>query len=194
MKVLLAALKWPPRALIFVSYAAILVLLCLTVWDVVNRYVFSKTTSGVTEVSQILLVISTAAIAHAIVEGRYIQVGVIVDRLPKVGNFVFEIVMAALAIFYFFIVGWQLLELTTLSVKLNEYYLVSKIPRWPMYLIMGISFLACILATVVYVIERIRNYKPPTEVDFFDENPDLAILALAEDHEGEAAEAKGGAV
>ena len=184
----LKILKSISRALLYVSYGAILVLLGMTVWDVFMRYVFGRPNSGVTEVSQMLLIISMTCLAHALVEGRNVAVGVIVDRFPKVGNFAVEIIMGAVAIVFFFIVGWQLIVMTGTSMNLKEAYFVIKTPRWPMYLILGISFLACIVATFVYVMERIRNYKPPKEVDFFEENPDLAILALS----GDDIEEKGG--
>ena len=188
MSGLLGALKWVSRIFMYVCYGAILVLLCMTVWDVIMRYVFNKPNSGVTEVSQMLLIITMTALAHAIVEGRYVAVGVLVDRLPKKGNFAVEIIMAAVAITFFFIAGYQLILMTGVSIRLHEAYFVIKTPRWPFYLVLGISFLACIPATFVYVVERIKNYRPPQEVDFFEENPDLAILAFVDEDE----EAKGG--
>lgn len=184
MTVFLNILKWVSRALLYVSYGAILVLLGMTVWDVIMRYVFGRPNSGVTEISQMLLIISMTCLAHAVVDGRNIAVGVLVDRLPKAGNFIIEIIMGAIAIVFFFIVGSQLIVMTGTSMNLHEAYFVLKTPRWPLYLVLGVSFLACVLATVVYVIERIRNYKPPTEIDFFEDNPDLAILAFS-DGEGE---------
>ena len=185
MTVFLKILKWITRALMYVCYAAILVLLVLTVSDVIMRYGFGKPSTGVTEYSQMLLIICMTCLAHAIAEGRYISVGVIVDRFPKKLNFAFEIIMGAAACVFFYIVGSQMILAISQSIQYNERYFVLGTPRWPMYMILGIAFLACVLATVVYVIERIRNYTPPKEKDFFDDNPDLAILAHMDEYKVE---------
>ena len=61
---------------------------------------------------------------------------------------------------------------------MNEAYFVIKTPKWPMYIVLGISFLACVFAAVVFVIERIKKlYAPRTEEDeSILANPELAIL------------------
>ena len=181
MTTFLNALKWPPRILLYISYAAILVMLGMTVWDVFMRYVFNKPTTGVGEVSQMLLVISMTCLAQALLEGRYVAVGVLVDRFPKKINFAIEIIMGIIAIVFFAIVGWELLLMTEVSYNLGELYLIIKTPRWPFYIFLGVAFISCILATIVYVYDRIKNYIPPGEANFFDENPDLAILAFDDD-------------
>ena len=178
MSVLLKTIKVITRALIYVCYAAIVVMMVMVVWDVIMRYIFNSPSSGVTEWSQILLIISMTAMAHALVEKRFIAVGTLVDRFPKKVNFGFEIVMGVISFVFFFIVGYQLLNL---AINSHEYYFVIKFPRWPLYTILGIAFLSSALATVAYVIERLTNYTDPKAKTVFDENPDLAILAYTDD-------------
>ncbi|MCL2110770.1 MAG: TRAP transporter small permease [Clostridiales bacterium] len=175
------------KALMYVTCASTLALLCLTVGNVIMRYVFQTPFSGIMEWSQMFLIISMTCMAHALVEGRFVAVGAFIDRLPKKADFAVEIIMGAVAIAYFTIIGVQLLLQIAPSIQFNELYFVINVPRWPMYLVLGISFLACVPATVVYVIERIKNYVPLSERGILDDNPDLAILALVEgDEEGEA--------
>ncbi|MDR0874942.1 MAG: TRAP transporter small permease [Clostridiales Family XIII bacterium] len=179
MSVFVKTLKTIARALIYVSYAAIVVMAVMTVVDVIMRFVFSKPNSGVTEWSQILLIVAMTAMAHSLVEGRFISVGTLVDAFPKRANFAVEIIMGALSLIFFLVVGWQLIKMVGMSMSFHETYFVIKTPRWPMYAILGISFLSSALGTIVYVIERIQNYSPPGDKTVFDENPDLAILALS---------------
>jgi len=166
-----------------------LCLLGLTVWDVIMRYALNNPSSGVTEWSQMFLIISMTALSNAIVEKRWISVGVVVDKFPKIPNFIIEIVMGAVAFGFFLLVGYQLLMLSQLSIQLHELYFVIKTPRWPMYLFLSVSFLACCLATIVYVIERLQNYSPPKDKaeDALD-NPELAFLTKGDEKkEGGAA-------
>ena len=181
MSVFLKILKGISRVLVYVSYGAITVMAVMTVFNVIMRYIFKSPASGVTEISQMLLIISMTALAHACVEGRFIAVGAFVDRFPKKASIALEVIMGAIALAFFLFVGWQLIVQVGASIRGNEAYFMIKTPRWPMYLILGISFLATALATIVYVIERIQNFTPPREKNVFDENPDLAILAFSDE-------------
>ena len=184
------------RVFMYISYVSITILAILTVIDVVRRYLFGMALTGVTEWSKMLLIISMAAMANAVVEGRLISVGVLVDRFPKSVNFFVELLMGALSITFFYIIGTRLIGQIPSSIRFREAYFMVflpdwvadlfgqvtpfNMPRWPFYGVLGVSFLAMIPATIVYVYERIRNFKSPKERNIFDENPDLAILAHAE--------------
>ena len=183
MSVFIKILKTISRSLLYVSYAAIGVMAVMTVFNVIMRYVFNNPAKGVTEVSQMLLIIAMTALAHSCVEGRFIAVGAFVDRVPKKLNISIEIAMGAIALAFFFFVGWQLLVQVGVSISTHEAYFMIKAPRWPMYLVLGISFLATALATIAYVIERLQNFTPAKEKNVFDENPDLAILALSDEED-----------
>lgn len=185
MSVFLKTLKVITKALMYVSYAATLAMMVIVVWDVIMRYVFNKPSSGVTEISQMLLIISMTAMANALIEKRYVAVGSLVDRFPKGLNIAFEILMGVLSIIFFFIVGYNLIVMAEGAFRTHETYFVLKTPRWPMYGVLGVSFLACVLATIGYVIEKIQTFSTE-EKSVFDDNPDLAILAFADE------DAKGG--
>jgi len=181
MSAFIKILKTVSRSLLYVSYAAIAAMAVMTVFNVIMRYIFNSPVIGVTEISQMLLIIAMTGLAHSCVEGRFIAVGAFVDHVPKKLNISIEVVMGAIALAFFFFVGWQLIVQVGVSYSTFEAYFMIKAPRWPMYLILGISFLATALATIAYVIERLRNFTPAKEKNVFDENPDLAILALSED-------------
>ena len=175
MKVFLKTLKMISKCLMYVGYGATLVLLGFTVVDVVSRYVFNKPNSGMVEIGQILLIICMTCLAHAIAEGRWVVVSVFVARFPKKLNIGFDIAMGAIACVFFFIIGYELYLLSNLSVLFNEQYFILKTPRWPMYSVLSISFFVCVLATIVYVIERIENFTSIQKKTVLDD-PELAIL------------------
>lgn len=181
MSVLLKTLRTVARVLLYISYAAIAVMAVMTVFNVIMRYIFKSPASGVTEISQMLLIIAMTALAYACIDGRFIAVDAFVGRFPKNANLTIEIIMGIIGFAFFFFVGWQLLHQVSVSISTHEAYFMIKAPRWPMYLILGISFIATALATIVYVVERFRNFTSSKDKNVFDENPDLAILALSDD-------------
>ena len=180
-KVTMRVLKIITRVFLYISYLSITVMAVMTVVDVLRRFLFGMTMNGVTEYSQMLLIVSMTAMAYALADGRFISVGILVDRFPKVINFIVEIFMGILSLAFFILIGIQLLKQIEPSMLFGEAYFMIGVPKWPMYGALGASFLACIPATIVYVNDRIANYKGSGEKSVLDENPDLAILALAGD-------------
>ena len=174
-------MKTITKYLMYVSCVATLVLLVMTVASVVIRYIFGIGFIWVTEWSQMMLIIAMTAMSRSLLEGRFVSVGAVVDNFPKKANLAIEILMGALAIVFFLIVGVQFIIAIEMAMVGHSQYFVIKVVKWPMYAVMGVSFLACAMATIVYVVERIKNYVDPKSKTVFDENPDLAILALTED-------------
>ena len=180
MSIVIKVFKIITRAFLYISYASITVLAALTVFDVLRRFMFSRTMIGLPEWSQMLLIISMTAMAHAMVEGRFVAVSALVERFPKKINIGLEIVMGLLSFVFFGIVGTQLIGQIDSSILFRETYFMLGVPRWPFYGVLGASFLAMLLSTVVYVYEKIINFKSIGDKDIFEENPDLAILAFSD--------------
>ena len=181
MQVAAKALKIITRVFLYISYLSISVMAVMTVIDVVRRTIFGLTMNGAAEYSQMLLIVSMTAMAHALVEGRFISVSVLVDRFPKKINLFIEVLMGVLSFAFFLLVGIQLLRQIPHALKTGEAYFMLKKPKWPMYAALGASFLACVPAVIVYIYERIINFKSHKEKTVFDDNPDLAILAFSGD-------------
>ena len=177
LKGVILALKTITRILMIISYAVILALMLLTVVNVVMRYFFARPNSGSTEWSQILLIVSMICLGHAIVEGRAISVGVLVEKFPKWLNMTLEILMGVLSVAFFAIVGWRLFEQIESSIRFREAYFIIGVPRWPLYAALGVAFVGSALGAVAYVIDRVINFRPPKGKGLLEDNPDLAILA-----------------
>jgi len=165
MSVFLKVLKTVTRYVMYVCYCSVMAMMALTVFNVIRRYIIQNPLSGSTEWSQIFLIICMTALAHAVTEGRFVAVDTIVNKFPRPANIAVEIIAGGIAIVFFAVVGSQLLVQGGASMASGETYYVITAPRWPVYFVFGIAFLSCILGTIVYVIERIRNLKPtaPTE-------------------------------
>ena len=169
------------RVLMYISVIAVSIMTVLTVVDVVRRYIIGLALTGVVEYCQMCLIVSMTAMAYALVENKWIVVNVFVERFPKALNLFFEVFMGVLSFVFLTMVGVQLLTQVGQSMNMREAYFMIGVPKWPMYLALGISFLACSLATVVYVYERVTNYKNPKEKTLFEQNPEFLILGLSDD-------------
>jgi len=178
VKTVVKVIRLVTKYIQYVSYVSISALALLTVVDVVRRFVFNRTLTGVTEYSQMLLIISMTAMAYALVERRFIIVGEFVEKFPRKLNFVNEIIMDVISFAFFLIVGIKLIGQIESSIRFKEAYFMVKVVRWPFYGILGIAFLACALAIIAYTYERIDLFlHPPGEKGLLDEAPELSIVA-----------------
>jgi len=159
MPIVVKVLKIIIRVFMYISYSATLALLLLTVFDVVRRLIFGVTLTGVPEWSQMFLIISMTAMAHTIVEGKFVVVGSLVELFPRKINIALEVFMGGASLAFLALVGWQLLNLIDMLIRSRRAYFIIRIPMWPMYAVLGVSFLAAALATIVYVYERVLKTK-----------------------------------
>jgi len=165
----------------FISYASITILMILTVVDIVRRYVFSMAMNGVTEYSQMLLIISMTALAHALAEKRFVAVGEFVAKFPRWLDLTIEILMGVISFAFFVIVGWMLFGQIESSIRLKEAYFMIKVVKWPFYGVLGLAFASCALAVIVYVYERVVEFFRNTGEKSFIDEPELSILGLTEE-------------
>ncbi len=71
------------KIFMYVSIAATLGMLGITVLDVILRWVFRSPLPGVIEISQVLLVSIMSAMGAVILEKRNVEVNVVVDAVPR---------------------------------------------------------------------------------------------------------------
>ena len=165
----------------FISYASITILMVLTVVDIVRRYVFSMAMNGVTEYSQMLLIISMTALAHALAEKRFVSVGEFVAKFPRWLDLTIEILMGVVSFAFFVIVAWMLFGQIDSSIMLKEAYFMIKVVKWPFYGVLGLAFSSCALAVIVYIYERVAEFFNSTGEKTFLDEPELSILGLTEE-------------
>jgi TRAP-type C4-dicarboxylate transport system permease small subunit len=148
------------------------------------RYIFSSPVTGATEWSQMLLIISMLAMGIAVADGRAIRVGIIVDRFPRRMNIAFELIMGILALLFFALVGYALVDRIGWEIEKKKAYFYVGWPEWPMYLSLGIAFLTSALGTIYFVIKSILNVKTAKEKELTDD-PELAALLLTYEHDNQ---------
>ena len=180
MSIVTKVLKSITRILMYISYASIVALAVITVFDVIRRIIFGVATTGVTEYSQIFLIISMTALANACAEKRFVVVNEFVDKFPKGINLAIEALMGLVSAVFFLVVGWMLVGQIDSSILFKESYWMVNVPRWPFYGVLGVSLLACVFGTIVYTYEKIAFFKDPSEKTFLDE-PELSLLGLTEE-------------
>jgi len=163
MQVVTKVIKVITRIFMYIGFLAILALMLLTVYDVIIRFVFGSAMSGVVEWSQILLIICMTTMAHTLVEGRFVDVSALTDKLPRGVRFALEMIVGLVSIAFLALVGYRLIYQIESSIRFREAYFVIGVPRWPMYGVLGVSFLAAALGAIVYVFERFLMFRAPEE-------------------------------
>jgi len=166
------------KIFMYISIAAVVALLVLTITDVSLRLVLKAPITGVIEISQVLLVSIMAAMGAVIIEKRNIEVKAVVEAVPRKVGLGMDIVTLLMSIAYFFILGWQTLESLKFSIQFNVVYSMLRLPEWPFMLLLGLSFTVCGFAAVVYLMNRIETRNEIVVKDKTDAsgNPELAIL------------------
>ncbi|MDR1571871.1 MAG: TRAP transporter small permease subunit [Clostridiales Family XIII bacterium] len=174
------------KCFMYISVAATVVMLCITVADVVLRTIFRAPVVGVIEISQVLLVSIMASMAAVIIEHRNIEVRLLVDAVPKKAALGMDISTITLSIAYFAMVGWQTLESIRFSLQFHVVYALLRIPEWPFLALLGVSFVVAAFAAAVFLIERVRKRDTAAAAGHGGAGggPELAILSLSDGGDG----------
>ena len=82
----------------YIVMAAVVVMMLLTVVDVVIRKLLSSTILGVTEYSQMVMVIILLSTAFTAMNDNHIKVDIVTSHLPETGQHICEIVSLLLSL------------------------------------------------------------------------------------------------
>ena len=143
-----------------------LAIIFLITWQVLNRYIFTKFTSGAStmvaaapeEIARYIFVwISYLAVPVAIKKRDLIRVDILYDKLPKrIQNMSWVIVDAAMLIWAGVITYEGIIHIQKLMTFVSSTP-VLKIPFWALYLVLPVAFGLCILRTLQDVFAQVKQ-------------------------------------
>jgi len=142
--------NWTKRTIITANGVAAIViglLMIITTVDVCRRYFFGQAIVGIPEFTETLMVfIIFLSLAYTQALKQHLQVGFIVDRLPKRLAALVNTTTLLLALLFFGILTWRCAVVTEVAVRFMEYrFGVVHILLWPSRLAATIgSFLICV--------------------------------------------------
>ena len=145
------------KTLNWVSIAALLVMVCITIIDVFLKQAFTAPVVGAVEITRMMMVCMTPSFVYALVENRHVKVGLFIDKLGKKGQlcfdafgYLFSSLLCVLMCYQGFIeVGKKMAQ--------NQVYTMLKIPTWPFFMIFAIAMGFFAFAIIVYLVEKYIN-------------------------------------
>ena len=152
MNALLSILQKITRGMYWIAGAALAGMMFLTVADVVLRY-FKHPILGTYEIVSLLgAVVIGFAIPQTTLERGHVLMDFLSGRLPFIGQRVLHFVTRLMAVFTFFIIGWNLYKLGNDLRQAGQVSLTLKMPEYPVAY--GIAF-CCLIECLVLLSDLI---------------------------------------
>ncbi len=145
------------RITLWITMVVLVAMMMLSVADVFMRYVFNHPIDGTAEMVEIMMICLLMGMAGCAIEGRHIKVDVIIERLPEKVVALMDVIMMILGIGVSGILMWQGYWQGIFQLRYGVSSSMLRIPVFPFYIVLSLSFLFLIIATVVLVIKRIRE-------------------------------------
>ena len=143
-----------------ISALCILLIMCMTVWDIIGRRLFSSSVPGVYELSSLgLVVISFTAMGLPQIEGENVGVTFIYDRFKPKVKAVFDFVISIICIALFSVVVYQTLAYTARMAASNQITPVLHIPLTPFMYITVFGLCVLIIAFIWDLIKAVHDFK-----------------------------------
>lgn len=145
------------RSLASVGAGALFAMMCLTVADVVARYVLRKTFAGAPEIAEFLMVfVIFLGWAFCAVRRAHVSVSLLVDKFPKRTQLGLDLSMLCLSLFVYLIMTWRMvLE----ALHQRSISTVLKIPKAPFYGLMALGVALFCVAIFKLIVDDLKAIK-----------------------------------
>ena len=157
------------KGLAFIAVVVIVFMMVATVADVTKRFIAGTPIPGVTEMGEVLMVMSVfAGVAYAEYRGAHVRVTLLLDKLPPrvaaIINSLGMLLVLTLIAWMVWVTAGRALE----SLEVNEVrFGLVKIPVWPGRIAIAAGLVAYFLEAIPRLIDNI--------VQAFSANPRLSI-------------------
>lgn len=133
-------------------------LVLLVTADVVMRYFFNKPIPGSDEYTTYMMVaIGFLGLGLTALNNQHIKVEIIVDRFPRVGQYVMDIINFCVVIGVSGLLGIQAFKESLLSKKMGLASSITGIPQWPFFMIVTLGFLLMLVAALMLLLRTLSK-------------------------------------
>jgi len=139
--------------------ATVVAMMLLTVADVFLRYVFSAPITGVTEITEVMMVCLLLGMAACAMDKKHIKVDVIIQHTPPKITILMDLVTMLMGFFLTVLLVWEGYQRGLFELGYGVESSMLKIPVFPFYIVLSVSFIILFIAMVVIFINRIRELK-----------------------------------
>lgn len=138
---------------------AIVLMMMITVVDVVLRKFFASPILGVTEYSQMVMIVILLAAAYTGMADAHIKVDIVTNRLPKKAQDVLQIITLVLTLGISLILSSSITYAGINAFKMKLKFLTVKILQAPFILLYAMGIFVLALASICLIVEVIRRMK-----------------------------------
>ena len=150
------------KAVAWISFVCVAVMMLMNVVDVIIGYIFSKHILGAYELTQRLLMCAVfTSFAYGQSKKTHINMTIVIAKFPRALRFIVFTVMSVLSVLAAGAMTYAAAVQTGVAISTGYMTEVLYIPLWPFYLVetlaMAFFTLALIYDTVLYVIAIFRD-------------------------------------
>jgi TRAP-type C4-dicarboxylate transport system permease small subunit len=159
----------------YVSGAALLVILFLTVADITGRSGFSRPVPGTVEVTSMLLVVVVfLAVAHSEDKGDHITIDLVYERVGRGTKWLFDVFADSLTFIVMAFIAYQLYQFGLRNIDSGAETPVLDWPVWPFVFVGAFGAAMYAVSTVMRVVLRVKGL-PVNAVDVHDDDGGIEI-------------------
>ncbi|MGI6730723.1 MAG: TRAP transporter small permease [Anaerovoracaceae bacterium] len=157
MKKIMAISLGVGKAASWVSIAALIVMIFVTLADIFMSNLFSKPITGAIEIVRMMMVCMSPAFITALFQERHVQVGLFIDNLSRKAQLAFDTFGYVLTAILCAIMCYQgLMDMSTKMAQ-NQSYTMLKIPTWPFYALFAVSMGLLAIGIIVKLISHFHD-------------------------------------
>jgi TRAP-type transport system small permease protein len=152
------ALVFVARAMDIAGTVVLVLMMLLTVADVFLRYAFARPIVGSTELTEYMMACLVLGIPLTVLKNKAITMDLIVERLPKRVQAIFDSVTGAIGLAAMIFLGWQLFQETAHAKAAGLTSTILNIPSYPFYTVMGCAIALLNVAILVNMVKDITKW------------------------------------
>jgi len=165
---------------VFLSVAAIILMLLITVGDVIGRRFFARPIMGATEICEILMSVILTAMGGSLLAKKTVQVDILLDALPAKVSRKIDYGVLAISAVYCFIAAYATIAEGRYSMDTGRLYIFLRLPKWPFQFLLAFSFIVAGISAVLFVI-MVRQSRSDEKKESIMDHAELAILKGEDD-------------
>jgi TRAP-type C4-dicarboxylate transport system permease small subunit len=135
----------------------LVLMMLLTVADVFLRYAFNRPIVGSTEVTEYMMACLVLGIPLTVLSGKAITMDLIVERLPKKIQAIFDSVTGAIGLVAMAFLSWQLFREMANAEATGLSSIILNIPSYPFYAVMGFAIFLLDVALLVNIVKNVAK-------------------------------------
>jgi len=137
----------------YISVAALLIMVGITVADIFLKQIFSSPITGAVEITRMMMVCTAPAFVSALFKNRHVRVGLFIDRLGKKWQLAFDTFGYLLSAGLCGLMCYQgFIEVNKKMVQ-KQVYTMLRLPTWPFYAIFAVAMGILALGILVRLVD-----------------------------------------